>query len=132
MAWLKGIILSQDIFDYYSIIVEIKPKLRGFTKFTKSSLSVHVYSGACNISHLHPQVVHDGTNKDFNKRNNETEYEINIYHLDVGGRRQTIAHLKIHPSYKLLTKHEAGLKKSQDASLNLNQPIREQQSKYHV
>ena len=35
---LKGIIVYQDIFDYYSIVVEVNLELRGFTIFTKSSL----------------------------------------------------------------------------------------------
>ena len=39
---LNGIILSQDIFNYYSITVEVNPELRGFIKFTKSSLSLYL------------------------------------------------------------------------------------------
>ena len=33
--------MSRDILDYYSIFVEINPELWGFTKCTKSSLSLH-------------------------------------------------------------------------------------------
>ena len=33
--------MSGDIFNYYSVIEEANPKLRGFIKFTKRSLSLH-------------------------------------------------------------------------------------------
>ena len=40
---LKGIILSQDIFDYYSIIEEVNPELQVYIEFTKRSLSLQAY-----------------------------------------------------------------------------------------
>ena len=39
---LKGIILSRDTFDYYSIILEVNLELWEFTKLTKSSLLLHL------------------------------------------------------------------------------------------
>ena len=39
---LKGIILSRDIFNYYSIIVEVNLELQDFTQLTKSSLLLHL------------------------------------------------------------------------------------------
>ena len=40
---LKGIILSRDTFDFYSINEDVYPELRGFIKFTKRSLSLHIF-----------------------------------------------------------------------------------------
>ena len=42
--------MSRDIFDYYSIIVDVNLELRGFIEFTKSSLSLHLYS----FTHIYP------------------------------------------------------------------------------
>ena len=49
----NGIILSQDIFDYYSIIEEVNPELQGFIKFTKSSLSLQRVNAAHELRVIH-------------------------------------------------------------------------------
>ena len=44
LIWADGIIVLLYIIDYYSIILKVNLKLRGFTEFTKRTLPLHIYS----------------------------------------------------------------------------------------